>query len=106
MAYQIAKCKKPHIIAEKLIKPCAEKMVKIMIGSGAKKKAKQVLLYNDTIFRQIDDMAANVWQQVCSKIKQSTLQASLQLDESSDSALESHLIVFARYEKDERRVLI
>ena len=25
VAYQIAKCKKPHTIAEKLIKPCAEK---------------------------------------------------------------------------------
>ena len=33
-AYQIAKRKNPHTIAEKLIKLCAEKMVKIMMGSG------------------------------------------------------------------------
>ena len=78
------------------------KMVKIMIGSGAKKKTQQVSLSNDTICRRIDDMAANVHQQVCLKIKQSTLQASVQLDESTNSALESHLIAFARYEKNRK----
>ena len=39
---------------------------------------------------------------VCCEIKQSTLQASLQLDESTDTALESQLIAFARYEKEGR----
>ena len=47
-------------------------------------------------------MAANVCQRVCSEIKQSTLHASIQLDESTDSAIESHLITFARYEKDKK----
>ena len=70
-------------------------MVKMM-GSGAKNKIKQVSLPNDTIFRRIDDMAANVCQQVCSEIKQSTLQTSIQLDEFTDNALVSHLIAFAR----------
>ena len=51
VAYRIAKCKKPHIIAKELIKPCAEKIVEIMIGSGAKKKIQQVSLSNDTICR-------------------------------------------------------
>ena len=77
-------------------------MVEIMIGSGAKKKIQQVSLSNDTISLWIDDMAANVCQQSYSEIKQSALQASIQLDESSDSASESHLIVFARYEKDRK----
>ena len=85
--YRIAKCKKPHAIAEELIKPCAEKMVETMIGLGAKKKIQQASLSNDTIRRQIDDMAANVCLQVCSEIKQNTLQASTQLDESTKSAL-------------------
>ena len=31
------------------------------------------------------------------------LQASIQLDKSTDSALESHLIAFARYEKDRKK---
>ena len=47
-------------------------------------------------------MAANVCQQVCFEIKQSTLQASIQLDESTDRALKSHLIAFARYKKNRK----
>ena len=47
-------------------------------------------------------MAANVCQQVCSEIRRSKLPASIQLDESTDSALENHLIAFARYEKDRK----
>ena len=73
-----------------------------MIGSEAKKKIQRVSLSNDTIRRRIDDMAANVCQQVFSEIKQSTLQARIQLDESTDSALESHLIAFDRHEKDKK----
>ena len=102
VAYRIAKYKKPHTIAEKLIKPCAEKMIEIMIGSGAKRKIQEVLLSNDTIRRWIDKMAANMCLQVCYEIKQSKLHASIQLGESTDSALQGHLIAFARYEKDRK----
>ena len=102
MAYRIAKCKKSHTITEKLIKPCTKRLVEIMIGSGAKKKIQQVSLPDDTIPRRIDDMADNVCQQICSIIKQSTLQASIHLYESTNSALESHLIAFAQYEKDRK----
>ena len=77
VAYRIAKCKKPHTIAEDLIKPCVEKMVELMIGPGAKKKIQQFSLSNDTIRRRIDSMAADVCQQVCSESKQSTLQVSI-----------------------------
>ena len=102
VAYQIAKCRKPHTIAEELIKPCAEKMVEIMIGPGEKKKIQQLSMSNNTIRRRIDDMATDVCQQVCSEIKQSMLQASLQLDESTDTTLECHLIAFAQYEKNKK----
>ena len=51
VAYRIAKCKKLHTTAEKLIEPCTEKMIEIMLGSETKKKI----------------------QQGCSEIKQSTL---------------------------------
>ena len=80
-------------------------MVEIVIGSGAKTKIQQVSLLNNTIRQQIDNMAVKVYQQVCSKIKQSTLQASIQLDKSTDSALESHLIAFTGYEKEEDTTL-
>ena len=69
-------------------------MVEIIIGSWAKKKIRQVSLSNDIIRRRIDGMAANVRQQICSEIKQRTLQASIQHVESTDRALESHLIAF------------
>ncbi|XP_077975830.1 protein FAM200C-like [Styela clava] len=88
VAYRVAKCKKPHTIAEDLIKPCAEKMVELLIGPKEKRNMQQVPLSNSTIRRRIDDMAAVVCQQVCSEIKQSKLQASLQLDESTDTTLE------------------
>ena len=88
VAYRIVKCKKPHTIAEDLIRTCAEKMLEVMIGLGAKTKTQQVSLCNDAIRRRIDDMAVNVCQQVCSEVKQSTLQTNIQLDEPTDSALE------------------
>ena len=79
------------ILRKELIKPCPENMIETMIGSGTKKKIQQVSLSNDTIRRRIDDMAGNVCQEVCSKIKQSTLQDSIQVDESTNSTLESFL---------------
>ena len=44
-----------------------------------------------------------MYQKVCFELKQSRLQASIQLNEFTDSALESNLIAFARYQKDTRR---
>ena len=73
-----------------------------MIGPGAKKKIQPLSMSNDTIRRRIDDMAADVCQQVCSEIKQSKLQASIQLDESTDITFEYHLIAFARYKKNKK----
>ena len=83
------------LLLKNLSSHAQKKVVEIMIGSGAKKKIQQVSLSNDTIRRRIDDMAANVCQQVCSPIKQSTLHASIKLNEYIDSTLESHLIAFA-----------
>ena len=67
VTYRIAKYKKPHTIAKELIKPCAEKMVEIMIESGAKMKIHQVSLSNETIRQRIHDMVVNGCQQVCPK---------------------------------------
>ena len=75
-------------------------MIEVTIGLGAKKKFQQVSFSNDTIRRRIDDMAANVCQQVCFEIKETTLQASIQLDHSTNSALESHLIVFRKMKEE------
>ena len=50
----------------------------------------------------IEDNAAHVCQKLCSEIKQSTFQASILLDETTDSAVESHSIAFTRCEKDRK----
>ena len=47
-------------------------------------------------------MVVDVCQQVCTEIKESMLQANIQFDESTDTALESHLIAFVRYEKERK----
>ena len=40
VAYRIAKEKKPHTIAETLIKPCALEMIELVCGSEQRKKSK------------------------------------------------------------------
>ena len=40
VAYKVAKSKKPHTIAEEVIKPCALDMAKIVLGKEASNKLK------------------------------------------------------------------
>ena len=51
VAYRVARCKKPHTIAEELILPAATDLVSIMVGKNAAKKLKDVPLLNITICR-------------------------------------------------------
>ena len=96
MALQIAKQKKPHTIGETLIKPCALSMVKLILGEISAQKIQQVSLSNDTIKRRISQMSANVKQKIINEIKASPM-FSLQLDESTDVASCSQLLVFVPY---------
>jgi predicted RNase H-like nuclease len=48
VAHRIAKCKKPHTIAEELILPAAVDMVNILIGESAGKLLSKVPLSNNT----------------------------------------------------------
>ena len=96
MALQIAKQKNSHTIGETLIKPCALSMVKLILGETSAQKIQQVSLSNDTIKRRISQMSANVKHQVINEIKASPM-FSLQLDESTDVASCSQLLVFVRY---------
>ncbi|XP_076806902.1 zinc finger BED domain-containing protein 5-like [Clavelina lepadiformis] len=96
VALQIAKQKKPHTIAETIVKPCAVKMVKLILGEKSSKKIEQVCLSNDTIKRRISVMSTDVKQQVIDELKASPM-FSIQLDESTDVASCSQLLVFVRY---------
>nr|XP_053635382.1 protein ZBED8-like [Cherax quadricarinatus] len=49
VAYKVAKSKKPHTVAEELIKPCALEMATTILGNEARKKLELVPLLNNVI---------------------------------------------------------
>lgn len=94
VAHRVAKCKKPHTIAEELILPAAVDMVSVMIGESAAKEIKNIPLSNNTISRRIHDMAEDINEQIVGKL--SGLFA-IQLDEATDSNDDAQLICYVRY---------
>ena len=105
IAYVCAKKKKPHTIAEEVIKPCALEMVRIVLGTEAQKKIQQIPLSNDIIHSRIQDISQDISQdillQVIQDIKDSPLKIGMQLDESTDVDSCSQLLVFVRYVKEQ-----
>jgi len=88
---QVAKTKKPHNIAETLIKPCLVECAGILLGEGEKSEVKQVSLSSDTVKSRIADMACAVKSQLIENIKTSPV-FGIQLDESVGSANFSQLV--------------
>ena len=68
VAYRIAKCKKSHTIAEKLVLPAALDLVSTMIGESAAQKLKPVQLSNNTISRRSDKISEDIHDQLVTKI--------------------------------------
>uniref|UniRef100_UPI00358EC2D2 protein FAM200C-like n=1 Tax=Myxine glutinosa TaxID=7769 RepID=UPI00358EC2D2 len=97
VALLIAKDKKAHTIGETLVKPCAVVMANLVCGPEEAKKLKSVPLCNNTIKRRIEDMSKDIVAQVTQELRESRCHFSLQLDESTDVASCSQLLVFARY---------
>lgn len=95
VAYRVAKCKKPHTIAEELILPAALDMVNIMVGESAGKLISKVPLSNNTISRRIHDIAEDLNQQLIQKMKGKEF--GLQLDEATDSNKDAYLICYVRF---------
>ena len=94
----IAKECKPYTIGETLVKPCATEMARIVLGRESEKKIKKIPLSNDTVKRRIADLCGNIKEQVISEIKNSPIGLfSIQLDETTDVASCSQLLVFCRY---------
>ena len=96
----MAKEKKPHTIAETLVKPCAMEMVKIVLGKEAEKKLQQVPLSSDTIRSRIDDKSQDILLQIVSDFGATPVEFSNQLDKSTDVSDCSQLLVFVRYVKE------
>ena len=97
VALLIAKQKKAHTNGETLVKPCAVMMAKLVCGLEQANKLETIPLCNNTIKRRIDHMSKDIVAQVTQELRESRCRFSLQLDESTDLASCSQLLVFARY---------
>ncbi|GBP96328.1 Protein ZBED8 [Eumeta japonica] len=85
---------------EDLIKPCLCDAVSLVIGERHVAKIKQIALSNTTVQSRIAEISSDILGTVISEIKESPMFA-LQLDESTDVASCSQLLVFTRYIKDD-----
>jgi hypothetical protein len=100
VAYRIAKAKKPHTIAENLIMPCTKDIVRLLIGEDAVKKISGLPVSDNTIQRRIQAMSENIETQLVTQMTQSPMLA-IALDESTDVASLSQLVVWVRYIHDD-----
>ncbi|XP_067936785.1 protein FAM200C-like [Watersipora subatra] len=96
LSYRIARDKKPHTIGQTLVKPCVLECTKIILGNTAAQKIADLSLSDSTVKSRIDDMSADIKRQVTEKIRSSPM-IVIQLDESTDVASISQLMMFARY---------
>ena len=97
IAYRIAKEKKPHSIAETLIKPCALEMTEIVCGSGQRRKLEGIPMSNNVVKLRIDDISENILKQVMEELATSPFPFSLQRDESTDVPYCSQLVCYVHY---------
>ena len=97
VALCFAKAKKPHTIAETLVKPCLLDREKIVVDDKAYNKIKQVFLSNDIIKNRIVEMSSGIIIQLISVVASPALPFAIQLDESTDVANLSQLLVYIRY---------
>ena len=96
-AYLIAKSKKAHNIGENLIKPCLVEMADILLGNEAARKLSKISMSDNTVKRRMEDMSNDILSQIVHGIKKSDFPIALQLDEFTDVACVSQLLVFVRY---------
>ncbi|XP_003471114.2 zinc finger MYM-type protein 6 isoform X1 [Cavia porcellus] len=96
IAFQIAASKKPFFIAEELIKPYLVEMCSEVLGSSAGDKMKTIPLSNNTIGYRIDELSADIEDQLIQKVRESKWFA-LQIDESSEISAVTLLLCYIRF---------
>ena len=96
-AYRITKEKKPHSIAETLIKHCALEMTEIVCGSDQRRKLEGIPMTSNVFKSRIDDISENILEQVMKELATSPFPFSFQLDESTDVSYCSQLVCYVRY---------
>ena len=77
--YRIAKCKKPHTVADTLVLPAAIDMVKIMFGESYAKQLRRIPLSDNTVSRRINDISEDICNQLVSRVR--TSKFAIQVDE-------------------------
>ena len=88
---------KAHTIAELLVLPTAKTLVWNLIGDEAAAKLDNVSFSNDTVKRRIQEMSGDIADQVMAGVKDSKFGFAIQLDESTDVAKCSQLLVYVRF---------
>ena len=73
VAYQSIQVKAAHSAKKNLIKPCAIRMVELVLGIEAAKKMKDAPLSNDVIVDGIADMSCDILDQIVQEIKDSPI---------------------------------
>ncbi|XP_060061829.1 zinc finger MYM-type protein 6 isoform X4 [Erinaceus europaeus] len=96
VAFQIAANKKSLSIAEESIKPYLVDMYSEVWGSDAGDKMKNIPLSNNMIGLRIDELSADIEDQLIQKVRESKWFA-LQIDESSEISNISLLLCYVRY---------
>ncbi|XP_057355968.1 zinc finger MYM-type protein 6 isoform X3 [Manis pentadactyla] len=96
VAFQIAVSRKPFSIAEELIKPYLVEMCSEVLGSSAGDKMKTIPLSNNTIGHRIDELSADIEDQLIQKVRESKWFA-LQIDELSEISNITLLLCYIRF---------
>ena len=60
-----------HTVAENLVVPCCREIVRIMLGENAAKEIQKIPLSDNTVSRRINDMAADILEQLRDKLLES-----------------------------------
>ena len=101
MALRIAKAQKPCSVGETLVKDCIQDVCLEVLGEAAAAKAAKVPLSNDTIARRTVNLADNMEIQPVDQIKLAK-HYFLQLDENTDIGNMAILMVYVRYEYEDK----
>lgn len=96
VSYRVARSGKPHTIAENLIKPCLLESVGCILGENAARKMAALQCSNDTVSDRIHKISDHIEDELTHRLNASDMFA-MQLDESTDVAGLSIILVFVRY---------
>ena len=86
---------KPQTTGERLVKPEAIDMARLMCSDNVASKLQSVSLLNDTVNSRIANLSLNIKNQVVARMKKAG-KWSYQLDESTDTGKNAQLMVYVR----------